>query len=112
MIQDYGFGRITIDGKTYHSDVVIYPERIDDRWWRKEGHRLQLDDLKAVLDTRPGTLVVGTGYFGCMHVDPAVAEKLKQQGITFIACETKRACTEFNRLRETQKVVAALHLTC
>ncbi len=112
MIQDYGFGCITIDGTTYHTDVVIYPERVDDRWWRKEGHRLQLDDLEAVIETHPATLVVGTGYFGRMHVDPAVSDWLQQQGITLIACGTKEACAVFNRLRETQKVVAALHLTC
>jgi hypothetical protein len=38
MIDKYSFGSITIDGRTYDTDVIIYPERIDDRWWRKEGH--------------------------------------------------------------------------
>jgi hypothetical protein len=112
MIEKYSFGSITIDGRTYDADVLIYPERIDDHWWRKEGHRLQLADLAGVCETRPSVLVIGTGYFGRMRVDPAVSDWLQQQGITLIACDTTRACAEFNRLHETQKVAAALHLTC
>jgi hypothetical protein len=71
MIDNYSFGSITIDGRTYDADVLVYPERIDNRWWRKEGHRLQLADLQGVLETNPSALVVGTGYFGRMYVDPA-----------------------------------------
>lgn len=33
-IEDYEFGRITIDGATYTSDVIIRPEGVDDSWWR------------------------------------------------------------------------------
>ncbi|MDH4305728.1 MAG: MTH938/NDUFAF3 family protein [Nitrospira sp.] len=112
MIDKYSFGSITIDGRTYDTDVIIYPERIDDRWWRKEGHWLQLADLGGVRETHPSVLVVGTGYFERMYVDPSVSDWLQQQGITLIACDTTRACTEFNRLKETQKVVAVLHLAC
>ncbi len=28
------------------SGLLIYPERIDDRWWRQEGHLLRLEDIK------------------------------------------------------------------
>jgi hypothetical protein len=27
------------------SDLIIYPERIDANWWRREGHRLTPEDL-------------------------------------------------------------------
>jgi hypothetical protein len=49
MIDKYSFGRITIDSRLYDADVLIYPDRIDDHWWRKQGHRLQLADLEALL---------------------------------------------------------------
>jgi hypothetical protein len=45
MIESYDFGVLRIDGKEYHSDVIIYPEsspggcRVDGSWWRKQGHR-------------------------------------------------------------------------
>ena len=112
MIEDYGFGRITIDGKSYHSDVLLFPGQVDDRWWRQESHRLRLEDLRSVIEAHPDTLVVGTGYFGRMRVDPIVEERLRQEGIELITCKTEKACAEFNRLRASQKVVAALHLTC
>ncbi len=112
MIDKYSFGRITIDGQTYGADVLIYPDHVDDRWRRKEAHRLEPADLKNVCAIRPTALVIGTGYFGMMHIDPTVSDMLQQQGITLVACDTTRACAEFNRLKDTRRVVAALHLTC
>jgi len=112
MITDYRFGQITIDGRTYDADVIVYADRVDDHWWRKEGHRLSLEDLEDVIRTRPDTLVVGTGYFGRLKLDPDLRETLARKGICLVADLTGKATEEFNRLRETGKVVAALHLTC
>jgi len=112
MIDKYAFGTITIDGTTYRNDVLITPEGVDDRWWRKEGHVLRVEDLEKAIHVHPDTLVAGTGYFGRMAVDPLVLDALKKEGIEVITCRTMRACDEFNRLRGSQKVVAALHLTC
>ena len=47
LIESYSFGKISINGKIYHSDVIIFPDRVYDSWWRKEGHILHLEDLKA-----------------------------------------------------------------
>jgi hypothetical protein len=112
MIERYEFGRITVDGTTYHSDVLLSPARVDDRWWRREGHRLHPEDLDQVIAAHPDTLVVGTGYFGRMQIDAAVTEALKKAGIALIACKTKEACAEYNRLTTSRNVMAALHLTC
>ncbi len=112
MIESYQFGSVTIDGNTYHSDVLVYPGRVDDRWWRREGHRLRPEDLDQVIAAHPDTLVVGTGYFGRMQIDPGVTETMKKAGIALVACETKDACAEYNRLRTSGNVMAALHLTC
>jgi hypothetical protein len=39
MIDNYEFGSITINGKTYNNDVIIRAEEfLNDKWWRKEGH--------------------------------------------------------------------------
>lgn len=46
MIESYTFGRMTVNGKHYSADLIIYPNgRLQDSWWRKEGHRLQLADI-------------------------------------------------------------------
>lgn len=104
-----------IDGKRYTSDVIIYPDIVRDDWWRKEGHRLYMDDLKEVLNAEPEleVLVVGTGYSGLMKVSDKVKEELKSKRIALVVQPTKQACQSFNELLESEKrVVAAFHLTC
>jgi hypothetical protein len=111
-IEHYSFGRITIDGKDYSSDVIIYPDKIDPSWWRKEGHRLHIDDLKNILESKPEVLIVGTGAYGTMVVPKETEEYLKKKGIKLIADNTKSACNSFDKLSGSAKVIAALHLTC
>jgi len=114
MIEFYDFGEITIDGNRYTSDVIIFPEHVDDRWWRKEGHRLSIEDLKTVLQAqpKPEVVVVGTGYNGFMKVPDGVKEFLKSKNIEFVVENTREACKTYNRLASTKRVVAAFHLTC
>ncbi len=111
-IDYYSFGRITIDGKDYSSDVIVYPERVNSSWWRKEGHRLDIEDLKDILESKPEVLIVGTGAYGTMVVLKETEEYLKKKGIKLIADNTKSACKTFNKLSGSGNVVAALHLTC
>lgn len=110
MIEDYGFGRIVIDGKTYKSDVIIFPDRIMDNWWRKEGHALSIEDLSEVLKFKPKTLVVGTGSSGIMRVKDETREFLESKGIEVIIKKTKEACDILNSLGTD--AVGAFHLTC
>ena len=112
MIDDYSFGRIVIDGRDYHSDVVIYPDRVDDCWWRREGHRLQLADLQEILTASAEVLVVGTGAHGFMRVAPEVEQALAERGIELITLRTDQACQRYNELKDQKRTIAALHLTC
>lgn len=111
-IQHYSFGRITIDGKTYTSDVIIYPDRVNSLWWRKEGHFLQMDDLREVLDARPEVIIIGTGYSGIMKVSEDVISKLKSLKIDVHVARTTDAVNLFNELSGKRKTIACLHLTC
>ncbi|MEA2089285.1 MAG: Mth938-like domain-containing protein [Thermoproteota archaeon] len=113
MIESYSFGRIVVDGKRYTTDVIIYPDHVKDGWWRKEGHRLHIEDLKDVIEAKPDVLVVGTGYFGLMKVPTEVKQRLKEKEIEVVVQPTKKACETFNQLIQSgEKVVAAFHLTC
>jgi hypothetical protein len=111
-IEHYSFGRITIDGKTYTSDVIIYPERVDASWWRKQGHYLYIVDLKEVVDARPEVITVGTGYSGSMVVPEETIAHLKSKGIDVHVARTGKVVELFNKLQKDKKVIAALHLTC
>jgi hypothetical protein len=112
MIDSYDFGRITIDGKCYSTDLLVFPDKIKTGWRRKEGHRLQIADLKEVLEAKPDVLVVGTGYLGMMTVPHETRIAVESAGIELVIQKTAEACQTFNRLIESRNVVAALHLTC
>jgi hypothetical protein len=112
-VDAYEFGYITVDGKTYTMDVVIMPDRVADSWWRKEGHRLHIDDLAEAIAAKPEVLVIGTGYYGRMIVPEETRSHLEAKGIRVLAAQTREAVKEFYKLqRQAAKVVAALHLTC
>ena len=123
LIDSYEFGAIVINGRRYTSDVIVFPERVIDDWWRKEGHRLRVEDLEEILEhkPKPEVLVVGTGYYGLVKVSPEVENTLKSHGIELVAQPTRKACQTFNKLlkrnllvsKSSRKViVGAFHLTC
>lgn len=112
MIESYSFGEITINGRRYSRDIIIFPDNVKDNWWRKEGHRLSLEDLKDVFAAEPEVFVVGTGYSGLMKIPQDVRDYVKSKGIELVVENTKQACQTYNRRCRSRKVVAALHLTC
>jgi hypothetical protein len=112
MIDSYEFGAIVIDGKRYSSDVIIYPDRVKDDWWRKGGHELGIDDLEDVVEHKPDMIVVGMGDPGLMRVLPEAKQYIKSQEIKLMVQSTREACRTYNQLSSSQKVIALLHLTC
>ena len=111
-ITAYSFGNISVDDQRYNSDVIIYPDRVEDSWWRREGHRLDMDDLRSVMAARPRVLVVGTGYYGNMKVPDLTRQELESRGVKVHIAPTGEAVDLFNTMRDAADVVAALHLTC
>lgn len=111
-IDSYHFGEIVINGKSYSSDVVIFPDRVKDNWWRKTGHELCLKDIDEVITESPEVLVVGTGASGLMKVLPEVEQVAQAREIKLIVEPTDKACNTYNQLSHSQKVVAAFHITC
>jgi hypothetical protein len=111
MIESYSFGHIVIDGKEYSNDVLILGQRIKN-WWRRRGHELCPDDLGEVVSEGPQALVVGTGAYGLVQVPAETREYLESQGIELVVEATDKACDTYNRLCLSQRVAAALHLTC
>jgi len=112
-LSDYAFGRIRVDGQLCTTDLIVYPDRLEENWRRRNGHRLAPEDLEGVLKRPPKVLVVGTGFSGCMAVAAETIKVLEVKGIEVRAYRTGDAAREFNRLKgEKSEVVAALHLTC
>ncbi len=113
QIDHYNFGRIGIGGREYDADVIIFPDHVQERWWRRQGHRLAQEDLETVLADAPQLLVIGTGYYGRMQVPEETLASLRAEGVEVKVSKTREAVAEFNRLqRDCARIVAALHLTC
>lgn len=112
MIESYSFGKIVINGKMYTSDIILYPNRVDDNWWRITGHLLQKEDLKDIIHFNPDVLIVGTGADGLMKVPDETKEFVESKGIQLIIEGTKKASEIYNKLKDKHKIVAAFHLTC
>lgn len=106
---------MVIDGKRHTRDVIVFPEGVLDGWWRKEGHRLFVEDLKEIIEhvPKPEVLVVGTGYYGRVKAAAEVDRTLKANGIDLYVQSTMKAVQTFNKLLKSGKRVAgAFHLTC
>lgn len=109
-IYSYNFGKIVINGKEYTNDVIIFPDYVRSSWWRKEGHKLHLEDLKEVFEYNPDFLIIGTGNSGLMKVPQKLSSQIKNKGINLIIEKTPRAVKKFNK--KQSNTIAALHLTC
>ena len=111
-IDNYQFGRVVVDGRTYTKDLIILPGRVLGSWWRKQGHSLSPEDLEAVLAAKTEVLVVGTGAFGRLKVPAGTRQALEAAGIEVLAERTDKACQTYNAITSQKAVAAALHLTC
>jgi hypothetical protein len=111
-IDEYNFGKMVIAGKTYTSDVIIYPDRVDSSWWRKEGHYLQKEDLKDIVDAAPDIVIIGRGNWGVMEVPKETLDFLESNGIKAYTEKTANAVKLFNSQPKDRKVIGAFHLTC
>ncbi len=111
-IEEYGFGRIVVDGREERRDLIITTAGIHSNWWRKNGHSLSLEDLGPVLEARPDVLIVGTGADGNMRPTSGLENDLAAIGIATEFLPTADAVKRFNELLGVRNVAAALHLTC
>lgn len=113
MIEKSEFGSIRVDGKTYTTDIIIYPDgRVSDHWWRKHGHRLALADIEALMAAEPEVIVIGTGVYGRMLPEEGLEKALRQKGIELVMDVTGKAIARFNHFQPTRRIGGGFHLTC
>lgn len=111
-IQGYRFGQMVVDGEQYVRDLILLPGQVMANWWRKDGHRLDAEDLRQVLDAAPEVLVVGTGAYGLMNVPRETRQIVEAAGIELRVARTGEAWQTYNDLRERRRTAGAFHLTC
>jgi hypothetical protein len=102
-----------IDSTAYSKDVLILPDgTIISPWWRRDGHRLELEDLEQLLDAGPVVIVAGTGASGLMKPAAGLAESLAGRSIELIALPTEEAVQTYNRVAGNRRTGGCFHLTC
>ena len=113
MIEKYTFGQITINGKEYTSDIIIFPDgSIKDSWWRSYGHRLSINDIKDLIETKPDIIIVGTGTSGLMIPEPDIEDSMRKLGIDLKVVPTQNAVKLYNKLYKKHLTGICLHMTC
>jgi len=120
MIEEYKFGLVVIDGKTYQHDVEARwtGEVLD--WWREQSHVIDIEDIIDVLEQGPETIIIGTGESGLAQVTERAKKEIKNRGIELIIDKTEQATKTFNIRKEEsleeegvqEKVIGLFHLTC
>lgn len=113
-IEYYDFGVIVVDNKEYNRDIIISPSLgIIESWWRKEGHRLKLIDIRDYLLEKTDLVIIGTGYDGMMYVDNEVIQWFNSRGIEVKIARSREAVEIYNKaIEEGKKVLLFIHLTC
>ncbi len=112
-IESYSFGRMTVDGKTYTKDIIIFPDNsILSPWWRRAGHRLERSDIGKLVAMSPDIIIAGTGASGLMKIDGGLVSFLEEQQIAFIALPTAEAVRVYNERVRKEVAGGCFHLTC
>jgi len=93
--------------------VIIYPDKLKDKWWRNEGHRLHKSDLDNLSNYELDLVIIGIGASGRMKVDPKLKQYFDEHNIDYFISTTNEAVKKHNEMIESsKKVLTALHLTC
>lgn len=120
MIEEYHFGSVTIDGKTYNHDVEVRWTGEVLSWRREEGHVIDVEAVRRAVEQNPETIVIGTGESGLAEVTEDAHNFIKGKGINLIIDKTEEATKTFNIIKEEseeeegeqRKVIGLFHLTC
>jgi hypothetical protein len=112
-IDSYSFGFMSIDGKGYSTDLIIYPDgEVRSGWWRRHGHSLVPDDLEGTDEFKPDVIIVGTGANGRLKVPADTVRYLRTICDDLIIEDTAEAVRRFNTLHVSKRIVGMFHLTC
>jgi hypothetical protein len=114
-IQDFSFGRISIDGSTYERDVIIEGGQIHKRK-KKPSKRFKDDYGHTPLSNEEKIpwnckrLVIGTGAYGSLPVMREVREEAKHRNVVLEILPIEEAVKLLSQ--DPEDTNAILHVTC
>ncbi len=113
MITEFAFGKIVCRGKTYTNDIKIIEGQVIADWWRKSGHRVDIEDIIDILEAKPDILIIGKGSAGLLKSTASLRSHLAANDIELIEKKTAQAMRIFNQLYgKGKRVAAGFHISC
>ena len=116
-IENTQFGSITIDGETYHHDVVVrLSGKIEKRKKKLSkktfgtSHTMSLAEAEFVYEKGSDVLVLGTGQYDNLRLSPEAADFFARNSCRVLAEPTPRAISAFNRAKGHK--IGLFHVTC
>ena len=109
-INSSSFGSITVNDVTYRHDIYILPSGKVEQ--RNYGHTFTKDQVEYVLKENPDVVVTGKGTSGCASLSSDARALLQKRAIEIIEANTPDVVGKFNKLNETKRVAAIVHVTC
>jgi hypothetical protein len=114
-IENFSFGSVEIDGRTYAHDVVVDRGKVrkrrkgaSKRYRDSYGHTPLSADEQIPWNCR--RLVIGTGAAGALPVMDAVKAEAKRRDVELVMVPTKRAIDLL--ASDSCATNAILHVTC
>jgi hypothetical protein len=111
------FGSITIDGETYHHDVLIrLSGKIEKRKKKLSkklfgtSHIMSREEAKFVYEKGSKVFVLGTGQNDNVRLSPEAAAFFERMGCEVLAEATPHAVATFNRAKGRR--IGLFHVTC
>lgn len=109
-INSSSYGFITINDKTYHHDVYVLPSgKVEEREY---GHTFTKDQVGHVLKENPDVVVIGKGTSGMASLSSDARALLEKSEVEIVEAYTPAIVDKFNKLAETRRVAAIIHVTC
>jgi hypothetical protein len=111
------FGSITIDGETYHHDILVrlsgkIKKRKKKLSKRKFGtsHIMSLEEAEFVHEKGSELLILGTGQNDSVRLSPEAAAFFARKGCRVLAEATPNAVETFNHAKGQR--IGLFHVTC
>lgn len=107
-IRGYQPGKLVINETTYHSSILLTPDKLITDWGPQQFSELKAEDLAIILTLKPELCLLGTGEH-IQFPSTDLTQALITHKIGVEVMDTKAACRTFNLIAgEGRKVAAAL----
>ena len=116
-VDSLSFGSITVGGRKYRRDVILLPDgTVKQRkggFWIFGSHKINREEVEELYNSGAEEIVIGTGTNSKAGLSGEAKSYIEQTRLHIHTLPSYEAVSEFNRLVDAGKRVAAvIHITC